>query len=397
MTKNTFSLVSIIAVMWMGHLLVDFMIGVWAVYKTIAGLDLALSGLIAGGAALIGESLQGYFGPLTDKGYRQRLVIFGLTLTLASSLMAYTENYLVLFILFLLTCIGSGAFHPSAVSVMNELSEKRKALAMTIFQSGGSLGLAFSQLIFSQAYFFLEGHTFFLAIPAILLMGVIIFNGYCTQAVMVERSVKKESAWSLFAKCFRSAELRGLYITQVCNQAILWATVFLLPDVLVGRGYDDWVCYGGGHLFLIIGGAIMMIPAGYLADKYSCKSVIIASFICGFFGFYLFLTNPLLSPLFLCVLLFFLGAVLGTVSPVAIALGNRLCPANPGMISAFLMGLVWCVAEGVGQGGGGLLTKLFEQEAAASALGCLGFLFIVGLATATRLPAVEKPLETVAT
>lgn len=391
--KDGFSLVIIVLVMWMSHLLVDFMIGIFAVYKTIAGLDLALAGLIAGASALVGESLQGYFGPMTDNGYRQRLVVFGVGLTLAAAFMSYTESYLVISLLFLLTCIGSGAFHPAAVSVMNELSDKRKALIMTIFQSGGALGMAFSQLVFSQAYFMLDGHTFFLAIPALLLIALIILKGYCTQTAEVQVQKKSKSSWGLFWKCFRRKELSGLYITQLCNQALLWGTVFMLPDILVGRGYDDWICYGGGHLFLIIGGAMMMVPAGYLADKYSCKYVILGSFVLGLISFYLFLINPMLSPLVLCCLLFTLGASLGTVSPVVIALGNRLCPKNPGLISAFLMGLVWCVAEGLGQGGAGLLTKVFSENPAVSALGCLGALFVVGSIMALRLPATEAPLE----
>ena len=394
MKKETLSLIVIVAVMWTSHMLVDFMIGIWAVYKTIAGLDLALAGLIAGASALIGESLQGFFGPMADKGYRQRLVVFGIGLTIASVLMSYTENYMVLFLFFLLTCIGSGAFHPAAVGVMNELSEKRKALLMTIFQSGGALGLAFSQIIFSQTYFLLEGHTFFLAIPSVLLMALIIWKGYGSQApkaATVELAPQKGS-WSTFGSFFRSKDMSALYFTQLCNQSLFWGAVFMLPDVLVGRGYDDWLCFGGAHLFLIIGGAVMMVPAGYLADKHSCKSVILVAFALGFVSFYAFLVNPFLSPLALCMLLFVLGAALGTVSPVVVALGNRLRPGQSGIVSAFLMGLVWCVAEGIGQGGGGLLTKLFSDNPAAYALACLGILLIVGLAFASRLPKEETTL-----
>lgn len=167
----------------------------------------------------------------------------------------------------------------------------------------------------------------------------------------------------------------------------------MLPDVLKSRGYEDWICYGGAHLFLIIGGALMMVPAGYLADKYSCRSVIIGTFLVSVVSFYAFLSMPMMEPGVLCLLLFVLGAALGTVSPVAIALGNRLSPSNPGVVSACLMGLVWCVAEGIGQGGGGLLTKLFSEEPAASALACLGTLFLVGLTATLFLPAVEKDLE----
>ena len=54
------------------------------------------------------------------------------------------------------------------------------------------------------------------------------------------------------------------------------------------------------------------------------------------------------------------------------------------------MGLVWCVAEGLGQGGGGLLTKLFEEDAPAKALSIVGITFFFGLATAFKLPKESK-------
>nr|MBA2728798.1 hypothetical protein [Parachlamydiaceae bacterium] len=64
-----------LAALWVGHFSVDFMLGIWSVYKTIAGLDLALCGLIVGLCAFIGEGLQAYFGTLSDRGYRTQLIV----------------------------------------------------------------------------------------------------------------------------------------------------------------------------------------------------------------------------------------------------------------------------------------------------------------------------------
>ncbi len=47
----------------LAHFLVDFMIGIWAIYKTIAHLDLFLAGVISGVGAFIGEGMQIFFGP----------------------------------------------------------------------------------------------------------------------------------------------------------------------------------------------------------------------------------------------------------------------------------------------------------------------------------------------
>lgn len=377
--------------LWIGHLLVDFTIGMFAVYKTMVHLDLAVAGFIAAACAFAGEGMQALFGSLSDRGYRKHLISLGIMLSATSTLLAYTENYVVLFVLFLLTCIGSGAFHPCAVSVMNDLSQNRKGLLITIFQSGGGIGLAVSQMIFAYTFFMLEGNTVVLAIPSLFLAGALFFSDLfpSNQAHAVAPRKRRMRDFLTF---FRNRNLSLLYVSQVCNQALVWSTMFLLPDVLLSRGYDSWICFGGGHLFFIFGASFMMIPGGYLADKYSPKQVIVAAIVLSTLAFYTFLWVPFLSNPALLSLLFVMGTCIGVVNPVSIAFGNRLMPNNSGMVSAFLMGLVWCISEGIGQWGGGLLTKLFVDDAPAKALGCLGVLFFVGLAVCLKLPK-EIPAE----
>jgi FSR family fosmidomycin resistance protein-like MFS transporter len=89
-------------------------------------------------------------------------------------------------------------------------------------------------------------------------------------------------------------------------------------------------------------------------------------------------------------LLFLLGAALGLLNPVCVALGNKLDPHNPGMVSAFLMGTVWCVSEVIGPAGGGLLTKLFTEDAPANALALLSIMMGAGLLLSLMLPKAAE-------
>lgn len=385
-SQKTFIVTALL--LWMGHFCVDMMIGIWPVYKTIAHLDLAKAGLISACCAFAGESLQILFGTLSDQGYRKLLIICGIATTAASSLLVYTQDYSLIFILVFLTCLGSGAFHPAAVSWMGSLSKSRKGLMITIFASGGSLGIALSQLIFSHTFYYFDGHTYVFALP---LMTLALFFGISRLVNIAPiYADSKKSKLKVYMGFFQNIHLRALYISQVCNQTLFWGFIFLLPDILTEREYDSWVSLGGGHFFLIIGSVCMLAPSGYLADKYSFRSVIIGATLVGLVLFYIFLFYPLLPIPVLLTLLFCLGAAIGIVNPVSVALGNRLMPENPGMISAFLMGMVWCISEGIGQGGGGLLTKLFEQDAPAKALGILGVAFFIGLAATIRLPLVKS-------
>ena len=173
--------------------------------------------------------------------------------------------------------------------------------------------------------------------------------------------------------------MRYLYFSQIANQSLLWGTIFILPDVLKEMGHAEWICYGGGHLCFILGGACTMIPAGYLADIYSARQVLLYAGIISCVSLYFILFTGGISMTIVLIALFVLGASLGLVNPVGLALGSRLEPNRTGAISAFLMGLVWCLSEAIGPGGVGLMSTLFSDYAPVKALAILGSLFLTNL------------------
>lgn len=364
--------------------MVDLMIGIWPVHKTMVELDLATAGIIAGLCAFIGEGAQIFFGGMADRGYRRFLIGAGVLAASASAFLPYVQSYVFFALFYLTTCIGSGAFHPSAVSLISHMAVRHKTLFITIFASGGALGLASSQLIFSNTHALFDGHTAFIALPALFIVLYIVFRSlYETPS---PSAMPTHSKWDAIKLFFRDKNLVYLYISQVCNQTIAWGIIFLLPDLLQCKGYESWICFGGGHLCFILGGAIMMIPGGYLAEKYSAKSVILAAVIIGCVIFYSLLLTPALSSVALGAILLTLGAAINVINPITVAFGNRLMPSHSGTVSACLMGLVLCVAEVLGPGGGGLLTKLFVEDAPIKALAILGLAFMPGLVIAFLLP-----------
>jgi len=389
MNLSKTSLVLTVLVVCLGHFLVDVMIGIWPVYKTLAHLDLAIAGLIGGICAFAGEGLQVLFGSLSDRGYRKILILSGLIATTASVFFVYTDSYLWIFVLYLLTCAGSGAFHPCAASLASELSPKGRGVLIALFTSGGAFGMAFSQILFTSFHHWFSGHVLLLAIPAFMLVILAFFTRIASQpANLVSKSGHFDI--KVYINFFKNPPLRQLYFTQVCNASLLWGLMFLLPDLLSGRGYETWVSFGGGHMMFILGLAFMMLPAGYLTERFSSRSVILFATIAALGFFYTLLFLPQLSNPGLLSLLFCLGAALGVVQPVAIAMGTNIAPDQKGMISAFLMGLVWCVAEGIGQIGGGYLATCFSDDAPAKALALLGLILFIGTAIAYQLPKLER-------
>jgi FSR family fosmidomycin resistance protein-like MFS transporter len=230
----------------------------------------------------------------------------------------------------------------------------------------------------------MPGKSYLMLIPAVLLLFIFAF--YKFPSIGPSASNVHTMCFGDFISFFKRLDLRFLYITLVSTQTLLWAIVFILPDVLITLDHVEWICYGGGHSCLILGGAAMMVPAGYLADKYSARNVILAATLIGAFIFYILLFFGNISSTFVLINLFVLGACLAVIQPVGIALGCKLEPNKPSMISAFLMGMVWVVSEALGPGGVGLMSKLFDDYAPVKALSVLGFFFLVGIYASWRLP-----------
>lgn len=371
----------------LAHFLVDTMLGIWPIYKSIAQLDMTKAGLIVAMGAFIGEGTQLLFGSLSDKGYRKVLIIAGLVIAMSSSFFIYSSHYAILFGLYLMTCIGSGCFHPCAASLMSSLNPARRGLIMTIFAACGSLGLATSQLTFTHARVLFEGQTYLLAIPAVGLAILLVCYRFPQAVNQTQQTPQRHQAiLKDFGEFFKNPSLRALYFSQVANQSILWGTIFILPDTLRVLGHPEWTCQGGGHFCFIMGAACMMIPGGYLADLYSARQVMFYAGLISFTAFYFILFSSGISSFIVLPILFILGATLSLINPLALSMGTKLEPNRSGTVSAFLMGLVWCVSEALGPGGVGIMSDLFGEYAPVKALAVLGCLFLIQIYATICLP-----------
>jgi len=378
--------------LWISHFMVDMMIGIYSVYKTMMGMDLAAAGIILAVSAWIGEGSQILWGPLSDRGYRKHLVLLGVFLTTASALLGYVDTFWTILPLILLTYIGSAAYHPCAAGLAGSIQAKKRGLHLAIYASGGALGLAASQMIFYNTHSAFGGHVSVLIIPSVILILVLIFLP--TGLDIPVKAPKEAFGLGQVLSLFKDPHMRWLYGLQVASQTLLWGMVFLLPDVLLARGCEEWVSFGGGHLAFILGSGAMMIPGGILADHFSPRIVMLVGAGIGLVVFNYFLLIPSVDSLMLTCTLVCLGACWGVIHPVGLALANRLYPETPGLVSAFLMGMVWCVSESAGPSSGAL-TKLFEGvDAPAKALQVLGVLGIVSVIFAWMLPVIEREEET---
>lgn len=362
--------------------------GMWPIFKTSMNIDLAVAGIIVGASSFVTEILQIYFGGLSDRGYRFLILGCGLLFVNAFAFLPNFPPMLALLLLYFPVSLGSSAFHPPAAGIIGQYNPKARGFNMSLFWAFGATGLSLSQLVFSGMYAHYKDYFYLITIPGIVL-ACFAFYLYKKDTHTVAATTKKFK-FSDLADLFKRRDTFFLWLSQVMIASIYWGTLFLLPDLLLDKGYPVWITSGTAHMFYVIGAAVTSIAAGWIADRTSPKLVMLVGTIIGFFCFYAMVTNDRLEPPLILGLCFSVGALLGQCSPLSIALGNALVPEKPALISSFLMGCVWFISEAIGTTGVGLTTKLFTEHQPTYALYCLGILFIPAIIALSLMPLKTK-------
>jgi MFS transporter, FSR family, fosmidomycin resistance protein len=138
--------------LFVSHLILDFFTGIWPIYKTIAQIDLAKAGLIAGLSGFIGEFMQVFFGYFSDRGHRKKVIMLGLALSSCVLWITFTQDILSSFFVLLLLMLGSGSYHPAGAGFAGLLSPDHKGRNILFFACGGAIGLGISQLAFTKVF-----------------------------------------------------------------------------------------------------------------------------------------------------------------------------------------------------------------------------------------------------
>ena len=336
------------------HALGDCLGGVWPMFKMLAGVDLAAAGVITTVATIAGTMMQPVFGHWADRGHQRTCIVLGTWLTAMVLLFGPMARYLdlnhplvwvALCVVLLLIRTGQGMYHPAGASLAGSTSAGRRSTLVSIYIMCGMTGFSLSHLTFSWVYVKLDRELEWLIIPVGLIM----------LAVMVwcrPRENHHEDRPSIGAMLSRIWELRGklfeLYIVLSLVSGIGFGFIFIMPELARDFGYSNWIVKGGGHVMLVFGSAIVIIPVGMIADRVGRKRVLIITLAMGIGLFYFLLLTPwvtgrqFLEWEFL-VLLFLTGGFTGCPNPLGVAHGQALDPKHQSMITGVLMGLAWAL------------------------------------------------------
>jgi MFS transporter, FSR family, fosmidomycin resistance protein len=357
-----------------GHFAVDCCTGIWPVFKTLAHLDIARAGLIATVGSMAGNGLQVAFGFLADRGWRRRLVVGGVGLAGAVTLVPFAErSYLLMFALVLATQLGSAAFHPSATGAAGALSRSHTGLMIGLFLSGGYVGYSLSQVLFSSIYRRSTALT-----PAIALLPIVAAITIARRGPGVLKAASRSDRDPMSLSQLPLLSLAPLFAVQVFTNAIAASVIFLLPDFLLARGAPTWMAEGGGHFGLVAGGCLGILPAGHAADRWGTRRVLLVANGATLALLAVLLGRTSASGVDLGLVTAF-GAFNAMNGVVSVAEGNRLLPGQASGVSALLMGLAWCVGA-VGPVTAGWLADPARGGTPAGALAWLALALPLALA-----------------
>lgn len=371
--------------LFISHLFIDFMLGIWPAYKTLAQLDLGKAGTIAGTAMFLGEISQLGFGSLSDRGHQRILLSAGIFCAGAVSFLSFTSSYLILFLLVLFTYLGSSAFHPSASRAISRYPEEKRGLFYSLFYLFGLIGAALSQGLFTSAYLRFQGNTSMFYLP-------LIFLGLLMLMLPASNSSGETKEQNIPIPSAKKRSIFFLYLMQVIIQTNLILFCFYLPELLSSMGHTQWFSLGGGYFIFVIGEGLGSLFAGYITLRWDTKKALSKVLVLQLILFYTFLHSACFPFPMTCLLFFLLGSCLGTTQPLLMAEGLAAVPPKArGKLSALLLGGASAIAGLflIGMGEVQALTGTLDPMALMNMLG-LGYVIALGCARSLPKRLLEK-------
>lgn len=327
----------------LGHFCVDLYSGALGALQPLLVQKLHTSltevGILGGVLVFASSVMQPVFGYLSDRFHTRLFTVLSPAVAgVFISSMGLAPSYGWLLLLVLLGGTGVAAFHPQASARAVLGAPEKRARAMAVFVTAGSLGYALGPAYFSTvAGWWGLSRTYWAAAPAVLLA---LLTGLFMPAVAAPAAhIRRRFDWS---------PLRAVWKPLT----ILYFSVFLRSalQITLGQFLPLYLCMERGstvsHANYVLSaylaaGAIGGFLGGHLADRFGGRAVILFSMIASVpFLAAFFFTRGWFSVLGLILG----GFILLFTIPVNVVMAQELAPSQTGTVSALMMGFAWGMA-----------------------------------------------------
>ena len=345
----------------LGHLSIElcsqFLPVLYPVLIDTLSLNYTQVGIIALVAGVGTSLVQPFFGYLSDRWNPRMMVVLSVAWTgLLMGLMGLVGGYAPLVLMVGLGVLGSGAFHPAAVSIASTSGGERRGAATSVFSLGGTIGTALSPLWITLGLERMGMRGTLLLIPVALLSSALIYwqTGHLTRS---GEGVANASTERVGRRTI--ASLVWIVLAVMFLAWFQWSFRTYLPTWLEERG---WSLAGAGRMMFVlsIGLGVGTLLGGALSDRLGRWQLLA---VC------LTLLGPVTWVLlqvpaaWLTPAVVLLGVLVGATFPISIVMAQETWPSGVGTASGLVMGLGW-VPGGIGASLTGVIADRYSLTTA---------------------------------
>ncbi|MBA2518082.1 MAG: MFS transporter [Chloroflexia bacterium] len=366
-----------------GHMTVDMYAGLLPMmYPLLAGkfaLDLKTVGMVALAYGAGSSLSQPLFGWLADR-HGTRYIGLALSWTaITFALLGFVPNFAVLVALAALSGIGSGAYHPmGALNASAVISEARRNSAMSIYTTGGTLGIATGPLIgvLTLGAFGLHG-TIFMLIPGLLIAVVLLFE----MRAIALRPRRTGGSPRLVPPPVPIGPISVVVGVMMLRAWSVFGLQAFIPIWYASMGYEPSF-YGLLATTLVLANVIGAIGAGHLADRFGRRILIVGSTILSVPALLLFAQFPG-SIAFVTAAA--IGLLAASTTPLLLVTAQQLMVGRAGMASGLVLGLGFVM----GAIGVPILGAVGDAHGIQNAMRLLALIAAASASVAAFLPSEE--------
>jgi MFS family permease len=365
--RASVSLASIFGLRMLGLFLI---LPVFAVHATTlpGGDNATLVGLAMGMYGLTQAIGQIPFGIASDRYGRKRIIVIGLLLFIAGSLLAAIDTH-VLWVIVGRAVQGAGAVSAAVTALIADSTRdehRTKAMALV----GASIGLTYAASLVMAPVLYaaigMRGMFLLVALLAAAAIAVVLF--------VVPQAPPRSPERASFIDVLRDGELMRMNFGVFALHAIQMSMFVVLPNVLVGAGGlpidQHWKIY----LPVVLASFVLMLPPIFLGEKRGrMKQVFvtaIALLLIVEVGLRAAVVQPQLSFGLLVMLMLAFFVAFNILEASQPSLVSRLAPAGSRGAALGVYNTMMAIGLFAGGAGGGLLAQHVGGPAVFTA-GCL--------------------------
>lgn len=326
----------------LGHFTVDSYVGLLPVLYPLLidrfQLNLETVGLVTlaySGTASVSQPL---FGILADR-HGTRFTGLALAWTAATfAAVGFVPTFPGLVAVAALSGLGSGAFHPfGALTVRGLLPDRGANTAMSIYVTGGTVGVAAGPLIGAVlvSVFGIHG-TLLMLLPGTAIAGYLLL----AMRVRDARPAAPTATPPAWGRALPLAAITATVAVMASRNVTVFTLQAFTPTWYHELGFQPWF-YGPLVTTLVLSSALGTVGCGALADRFGRKTVITASLLLSLPVVALYVLLPGRLGFVWAALVGFLAASTG---PLTLMMAMELMAGRAGLASGLVLGLAFVTA-----------------------------------------------------